>query len=158
MLSKRTRCPINTQNTALSREAMAAYYYIRMGVPLGGMRLDRFGDIFSGYFVQICSSAVGDRIRIGSPIAEHRRNVHNLLVDLYNELAGIMILEDMADFLINIQLPSDSYINAYRKLASKLIDFSTEQTGFIWTEETKSFFEDMSKCMAIWVDVVASLR
>jgi hypothetical protein len=157
-LNAETRCPINTQNTALSREAMAAYYYIRMGVPLSGMRLDRFGDIFSGYFLQLCANAVGDGIKIGSPITEHRRHKHNLLIDLYNELAGIMILEDMVEFLSKTHLPGQSYVTAYVALSHRIEDFAKSAEGFIWQDETRKYFIEVAKYMRIWVDAISNLK
>lgn len=157
MLSKGVRSPINTQNTALSRQAMSSYYYVCMGDKLRGMRLDRFGDIFSGYFAQVCADAVGERIRIGSPIADHRRNQHNLLVDLYNELAGIMILEDLSRFLVDIELPNDSYLSAYRSLSNKLVEFANETDGFIWEPEARKYFHKISSYMRIWADLVADI-
>ena len=157
LLGNRVRCPINTQNTALSREAMAAYYYLRMGENLRGLRIDRFGDIFSGYFVQVCAEAVGDRIRIGSPVADHRRNSHNLLLDLYHELAGIMIIEDLAPFLATVELPGESYTEAYRALSTKIEEFADEQDGFIWLPETKQYFHTIAKYMRVWADVTSSM-
>ncbi len=157
-LGKKIRCPINTQNTALSRDAMLAYYYVNMGDSLKGMKLDRFGDIFSGYFLQVCVESVGERIRIGSPIAEHRRNKHNLFIDLYNELAGIMLTEDLADFLTNVKLPSTSYYDAYTSLSIQLEDFSNMQDGFIWENSTKEFFRKTAKNMRIWADVVQMVK
>ncbi len=149
--------PINTQNTALTRQAMAAYYYVRMGEDLRGMRLDRFGDIFSGYFLQVCVQAMGERIRIGSPLADHRRNDHNLFFDLYNELAGIMILEDLSKFLQTVQLPNESYASAYRELSLQLENFADTQEGFIWNEQSRHYFKKIGKYMRIWLDVVNSL-
>ena len=54
LLGENVWSPINTQNTALTREAAMTYYYVRMGYPLTGMRIDRYGDILSGYFIQKC--------------------------------------------------------------------------------------------------------
>ena len=156
-LGSGVRCPINTQNTALSRQAMAAYYYVRMGEELRGMRLDRFGDILSGYFVQICADAVGDIIRIGTPVADHIRNTHNLLIDLYQELAGIMIIEDMAALLTSLKLPGESYPAAYRALSREIEEFAEHQTGFIWTPETKAYFRKIAGYMRAWCDAVESL-
>ena len=157
LLGRGVRCPINTQNTAVSREAMAAYYYVRMGEQIRGMRLDRFGDIFSGYFLQVCADAVGDRIRIGTPVADHRRNSHNLLVDLYHELAGIMILEDMAEFLTTVELPGDSYAEAYEGLSHRLEEFADAQEGFVWGQETRQYMHGIAANMRAWADVVESL-
>jgi hypothetical protein len=158
MLGAGVRSPINTQNTALSRQAMAAYYYVFMGQPLRGMKLDRFGDIFSGYFVQVCADAVGEGISIGGPLADHRRNQHNLLVDLYQELAGIMILEDLSRFLTSVKLPSESYGAAYRSLAGQLEEFAAAQEGFIWMPETKEYFRKIGQNMRTWVDVVEAFK
>ena len=52
LLAANTWTPINTQNTAIVRDAVAAYYYVRMGFSLGGLRIDRYGDILSGYLLQ----------------------------------------------------------------------------------------------------------
>lgn len=157
LLGRGVRCPINTQNTALSRAAMGAYYYVRMGAQLRGLKLDRFGDILSGYFLQVCAEAVGDRIAIGGPIVEHRRNQHDLLVDLYHELAGVMMLEDLAGFFSTVRLPGDSYLSAYRALSHELVRFAEAQDGFVWTDETKQYVRDMAGWMRIWADVVSDI-
>lgn len=158
MLAPGVRSPINTQNTALSREAMVSYYYVFMGQPLRGMKLDRFGDIFSGYFVQVCADAMGEGISIGGPLADHRRNQHNLLVDLYQELAGIMILEDLSKFLTSVKLPGTSYGAAYRSLSTQMEQFAAAQEGFIWMPETKEYFQKIGRNMRTWADVVESFK
>jgi hypothetical protein len=157
LLGTGVRCPINTQNTALSRAAMGAYYYVRMGASLRGLSLDRFGDIFSGYFLQVCAQAVGDRIRIGGPAVDHRRHAHDLFVDLYNELAGVMILEDLSKFFEVPRPCATSYVEAYRSLSYSLEEFVAEQEGFVWTPETRDYFADIGRYMRIWADVVAEL-
>jgi hypothetical protein len=157
LLGTGVRCPINTQNTALTREAMAVYYYVRMGARLRGLVLDRFGDILSGYFLQVCADAVGDRIRIGDPIVEHRRHPHDLLVDLYHELAGIMVMEELADFLSTVKLPGDSYLAAYRALSRELETFVADRQGFIWSDETRAYFGEVARAMRVWADVVSEL-
>ena len=156
-LAKGVRCPINTQNTALSREAMTAYYYVRMGEELRGMRLDRFGDILSGYFMQVCADAVGDCIRIGTPVADHIRHTHNLLIDLYQELAGIMIIEDLASLLSTVSLPGESYAAAYRALSKELEEFADGQEGFIWTPQTRDYFHKIAGYMRAWTDALEQL-
>ena len=54
VLGDTTWSPINTQNTALHRDVIPSDYFIRMGYPLAGLPIDRYGDIFSGYFSQAC--------------------------------------------------------------------------------------------------------
>jgi hypothetical protein len=76
LLGENTWSPINTQNTAIARDAIGAYYFLRMGYPVMGVPIDRDGDIFSGYFVQACARHLGYRIRIGTPVVNHIRNTH----------------------------------------------------------------------------------
>jgi hypothetical protein len=157
ILGKGVRVPINTQNTAFRREAMCAYYYVKMGETLRGMRLDRYGDILSGYFVQLCAEAVGDRICIGSPVTDHLRNKHNLLVDLYNELAGIMIVEDLAGFFEKVSIFENDYSSAYKALSYKLENYTGTIEGFIWQPETREYFRKICSYMRIWADVTQEL-
>ncbi|HLK32177.1 MAG TPA: hypothetical protein VKT29_03755 [Terriglobales bacterium] len=99
VLGANTWSPVNTQNTALQREALAAYYFVRMGHALAGANIDRYGDIFSGYFSQACARHLGHAVRVGTPLADHRRNSHNYLRDASQELACICMLEDVLAWL-----------------------------------------------------------
>ena len=82
MLAPGTFCPINTQNTAFHKDILPCYYYVLMGAQIGGLKLDRYGDIWSGYFAKKVIDQVGDRVSIGKPLTDHRRNIHDLFKDL----------------------------------------------------------------------------
>lgn len=69
--------PFNSQNTILSREAMP-HYFMFPGV-------GRMDDIFASYHVQ----AQGYRVMYGGPTVVQKRNEHNVLVDMQNELIGL---------------------------------------------------------------------
>ncbi len=143
--------PINTQNTSLNRDLIVAYYFVRMGYPVAGMHIDRYGDIFSGYFCQACVRHLGHRIRVGTPIALHRRNGHNYLRDLTHELACIWVLEDLSEWLREVKLEGRTYAEAYLSLAAAL-DHQVERfRGFIWTDATRGYFHQMTYCMRQWV-------
>ena len=151
LLGQDTWSPINTQNTSLHRDLVVAYYFIRMGYPISGMPIDRYGDIFSGFFCQACVRHLGHRIRLGTPIALHRRNAHNYLRDLTHELACIWALEDLTEWLISAKLEGSSYEMAYLSLADAL-DHQVERfKGFIWTDATRGYFHQMTYCMRQWV-------
>ncbi|MEM9446962.1 MAG: hypothetical protein AAGA75_00330 [Cyanobacteria bacterium P01_E01_bin.6] len=150
--------PINTQNTALLRDAIPAYYYVKMGHPVGGMKLDRFGDIFSGFFVQKCAQAVGHAVRIGSPVVEHRRSPHNLYKDLWNELAGMVVIDDMLP-LLEAPLPKASnYSDAALTLAEWIWSWSQKQEGFLWDEELRFYFSTVSKNIELWTATCEELN
>jgi hypothetical protein len=142
--------PINTQNTALIRDAIPAYYYVRMGHPVGGMKLDRFGDIFSGFFVQKCVQAMGHVVRIGSPVVEHRRSPHNLYKDLWHELAGMVVIDDMLPLLEAPLPPANSYSEAALALADRIEAWVSERQGFLWDNELRQYFLNVSQNMRLW--------
>lgn len=154
ILAPRTWSPINTQNTGLTREAVHAYYYVRMGYALQGLRIDRFGDILSGYFVQACARHLGDLVRIGDPVAEHRRSSHNLFKDLYFELAGIVLVEELLPWLQQQKLSGGSYRETYAALADALAAQAPRFKGFVWDEGGREFLAETAACMRQWLSLL----
>ena len=158
VLGQHTWTPLNTQNTALHRDVIASYYFIRMGYPLAGIPIDRYGDIFSGYFSQAVMRHMGHRIRIGTPVAEHRRNTHNYLKDAYTEFACIWVLEDLTKWLREVKLEGNTYEEAYISLSYALEDAVEGFSGFIWTNATRGYFHQIAYCMREWVKVYKILK
>ena len=157
ILGPATWSPINTQNTALMRAALPAYYYVRMGFPLQGMRIDRFGDILSGYFVQKCAKHLGQVLRLGGPVADHRRSHHNLFKDLYHELAGIVLVEELLPWLQELALEGRDYPSSYAALADALSANAGRFTGFVWDEGGRDFLRDTAECMRRWLAVMKTI-
>ena len=148
LLGRQMWTPINTQNTAVYRDVMQSYYYVRMGAGI-----ERFGDIFSGYFCQKCIKHMGDRIRVGTPIVNHKRNSHDYLTDSYGELPGILILEDLLPWLEGVKLTGSTYAETYTCLAD-MLDFQMPHfKGLIWTREIKQYFSEITFLMREWVKV-----
>jgi hypothetical protein len=156
-LGPRTWSPINTQNTAIARDLIAAYYYVRMGFSLGGLSIDRYGDIMSGYFCQACVKARGEAIRIGSPVADHVRTPHNLFKDLYHELAGIVILDDLLPWLMELPLTGSNYAELYLALADALDARAPSCRGFIWDQGGGAFLRDTADHMRAWIEAVRTV-
>ena len=157
LLGQNTWSPINTQNTALYRGAVAAYYFVRMGYPIDGMRIDRYGDIFSGYFCQACVRHLGYRVRVGTPVVDHIRNTHNYLRDLTYELGCIWLIEDITAWLKEVGLEGNTYAQAYLSLADALEDAVARFSGFIWNDLTRGYFHQMAYCMRTWVKAVRTV-
>lgn len=149
--------PVNTQNTALIREAIPAYYYIRMGFPIQGMKIDRFGDILSGYFLQKCAKHLGHAVRFGDPVAEHKRSPHNLFKDLFHELAGMVVIEDLLPWLCELKLEGSGYKEAYASLADSLCSQADRFTGFIWDDGGRDFLKETTRCMGLWLETIDRL-
>lgn len=156
-LGANTWSPINTQNTGIARDAISAYYYVRMGFNVGGLSIDRYGDIFSGYLCQACVKARGETIRIGSPVADHRRTPHNLFKDLYHELAGVVLLDDLLPWLTEAKLSGSTYAELYAHLAEELEARSSAYRGFIWDQGGGAFLRDTAQHMRAWLDAVKTI-
>jgi hypothetical protein len=151
LLGQDTWAPINSQNTSLHRDLIIAYYFVRMGYPVAGVPIDRYGDIFCGYFCQACVRYLGNRIRVGTPTSFHKRNSHNYFHDLLQELACIWALEDITGWLPEAELEGRTYGEAYLSLADAL-DHQVERfKGSIWTDATRIYFHQMTYYMRQWV-------
>jgi hypothetical protein len=139
--------PINSQNTSVSREAMAAYYFIPMG-----LGMDRMGDIFQGYFLEKCVKTMGQGIRVGTPLVHHKRNSHNHMQDAMKELPGIVFLEEFLPWLVEVNLDgAGSYSNIYLALSSFIEDHV--ETMKI-SDEFKAYWHRVCYCMRKWIDTV----
>lgn len=156
-LGKGQRTPISSQNAAVCRHAVPAYYFVLQGRRIGGLRINRFGDMFSGYFAQLCAEAVGHRVRIGEPCIEHRRNQHDPLVDLSVELPGIALLDQMLPVLEEPLPPASSYAEAYLALADRIDRWARRPHGFLWDEGAASFFGEVTRTMRLWTRACAEL-
>ena len=157
VLDRATWAPINSQNTAVHRSVIPSYYFLRMGASVGGMKIDRYGDIFSGYFSQACVRAQGHSVRVGSPIATHARNSHNYLRDATQEMACICVLEDLLPLLLEVKLSGEDCGEMYYSLAEQLEIAVEKFTGFIWNSETRAFFHESASMMRQWAKVCQAI-
>ncbi|MEA1925206.1 MAG: hypothetical protein U9M95_04990 [Candidatus Altiarchaeota archaeon] len=151
MLASETFSPINTQNTAFHREVLPCYYYIVMGARINGYDLDRYGDIWSGFFAKKVIDQVGDKVTFGYPLTDHRRNIHDLFKDLQNELGGMILTDKLVPIIESIKLREKTYSNAYLELAEQLkeeINCSRE-----FNDGEKDYFHQVTNNMRVWVDV-----
>ncbi|MCA9056468.1 MAG: hypothetical protein KDA75_21715, partial [Planctomycetaceae bacterium] len=154
VLDHDTWSPINTQNTALTRQAALAYHYVKMGHPLRGLTIDRFGDILSGFLVQKVVKHLGHAVRLGTPVVEHRRTEHNLFKDLYHELAGIVLIEELLPWLVEASLDGSSMLESYRCLADELTRKADLFRGFIWDDGGRDFLRSTAANMLVWAECV----
>ncbi len=146
--------PINTQNTALTREAALTYYYVRMGFRLQGLTIDRFGDILSGYLTQKVVKHLGQGIRVGTPILDHRRTPHNLFKDLYHELAGMVLIEEFVPWLRDAKLSGTTSLESYASLAEQMSAAAERFKGFVWDDGGRDFLYETADLMRIWIAAV----
>jgi glycosyltransferase involved in cell wall biosynthesis len=157
VLGQHTWSPVNTQNTSLRREALAAYYFLRMGYPIGGTAIDRYGDIFSGYFVQACVKHLGGLVRVGSPVAEHRRNTHNYMKDAIMEWGAILVLEELLPWIRERKLSGSGWVETYRSLSAGLEELAGAWQGPAWKEHAGGYLRRIASDMNQWAGVCETI-
>lgn len=143
--------PVNTQNTALHARLIPAYYYVKMGYAVNGAAVDRFGDIFAGYLLQACVKHLGGVVRVGSPVADHRRNSHNYMRDAAAEWFGVQVLEEFIPWLMEAKLSGATCIQTYAALAEAIDDGAERFQGAFWTDAAKGFLHQMAYYMRAWL-------
>ena len=123
MLARNTWTPINSQNTCFIRDLIPAAMFVPQRYA-GIEFMDRFGDIFAGYFMQAVNEDY--LTHIGAPIVIHRRNSHNHITDLFLEAPGIAILEYLLPLLKNFRGDGLAVIDRYLELAGFLAKTSRD--------------------------------
>jgi hypothetical protein len=157
ILAPDTWAPVNSQNTALHRDAIPSYYFIRMGAEIGAFPIERFGDIFSGYFCLACAVHLGAAVRFGTPVADHRRNAHDYLRDAAHEMTGILLLEELLLWLQEAQLEGSDFAQAYLSLSHLLEDFTMRARGSLWTDAARSYLLQTAERMRVWLRTCRTL-
>jgi len=140
VLGPETWCPINSQNTAVHRDLMGAYYFVRMT-----SMMDRFGDIFQGYFALKVAKHMGWTARFGSPVVTHRRNSHVYLRDVQKEIEPILLLEELLPKLLETKLTGTTVEEAYLSLS----DFVESQAS--------PFYSETARLMRMWSKAVKGI-
>lgn len=158
VLDKHTWSPINTQNTSLNRDVIPSYWFVKMGYPISGLSIDRYGDIFSGFFAQKCVQHLGFNVRVGTPVVDHIRNSHNAIKDLNYEFLCVIVLEDILKWLTEVKLDGSTYSESYLSLASQMEDAVQKFDGFVWNAATRGYFHHLAYCMRVWVNATQQLN
>jgi hypothetical protein len=99
VLDPSTWSPVNTQNTSVVRELIPAFVFVTMACPVPGGKLDRYGDIWGGYFLLALMQGTRHLVAFGRPLVEHRRNPHNYVDDLRYEFWGMVLTDWLLEIL-----------------------------------------------------------
>ena len=142
VLQPGTWSPFNSQNTALLREVIPAYFLS----PCVG----RYDDIWPSYIVTRIANHLGDVIAYGHPLLRQKRNEHNLWKDLDAERVGMLLTDEFCATLRSIPLQETSYAACYTEMAQKLPQ--AWQPGAKWSDAMRQAREGLLEGMTIWSD------
>jgi hypothetical protein len=151
VLSQSTWSPINTQNTSVTRELIPAYLCIPMGWAVPGGKIQRYGDIWGGYFLQALMQGSKYHVAFGRPLVDHRRNPHNYVDDLRHEFWGMMLTDWLVGTLKqNFKPQSDDIIKRVEELGDFLQEAAQTSLPPWCPPEMKSFLEHTAESMKHW--------
>ncbi len=123
VLHQSTWTPVNTQNTSVVRELIPAYLCIPMAWNVPGGTIQRYGDIWGGYFLQALMKDTQYHVAFGRPIVDHRRNPHDYVDDLRYEYWGMILTDWLLDKLRSSFSPaSNSILDRVEELAAFIQD------------------------------------
>ncbi|MGA7932059.1 MAG: hypothetical protein WCA35_00620 [Kovacikia sp.] len=158
-LEQKTWTPVNTQNTSVTRELIPAYLCIPMGWDVPGGKIQRYGDIWGGYFLQALMAGTNYTVAFGRPLVDHRRNPHDYLDDLRHEFWG-MVLTDWLLGLLRYEFhPTDRDIcDRVEHLAEFLLTTGIQNLPRWCTEEVRGFLDYTAGNLTTWAKVCRQLR
>jgi hypothetical protein len=77
--------------------------------------------------------------------------------DLHQELAGMVLIEDLVPWLQAVVLSGNDYCEAYASLADAVLDQASTFKGFVWDDGGREFLAETAGCMHQWLRAVRSL-
>lgn len=123
------RTPFNSQNTALARDAMGAYFLS----PFVG----RHDDIFASYIVKRIADHLGHGVAFGRPLVRQDRNAHDLLRDLALENLGMKVIDDFVAALDAAWLTAANYADCLLELCPQAEAAMREVAGLTLGERAQ---------------------
>lgn len=135
-----TWCPFNSQNTALLREVIPAYFV--------SPTVGRYDDIWPSYFVVRIAQHLGDVIAYGQPHLRQKRNEHVLWRDLDNERIGMLLTDELCEALRGITFEGSTYSECFGELGRKLP--AAWPAGEKWTDAMRAAREGLIEGINVW--------
>jgi len=111
-LAHGTWSPFNSQNTAMSREIIPAYFL--------SPNIGRYDDIWASYIVKKIADHLQHYIHFGQPVVRQKRNTHNIFRDLDQERLGMELTDNFIDALIEMRLSSTTYQSCFNEIVDWL--------------------------------------
>jgi hypothetical protein len=142
-----TWSPFNSQNTALIRDVLPAYFLS----PYVG----RYDDIWAGYVINRIAQQLGDFISFGDPLVRQERNPHDLWKDLDIERDGMILTDGFCHALRDVPLRGSTYRECFGEICAALGETWTLDNA--WTESRKECRRKYLEGLRLWHNVFGEL-
>ena len=147
-ISSGTNFSLSIMNVAFLAEIVPAFYQLPMNVEVCDARLDRFGDIWSGYILKKLADIRGDLVTIGKPVVTHTKagnTIREIKVEHFGNLMENYFYP-LVDESIQGIAPGD-YGEMYHQFASTFNQIANKAN---LPKGYRNFFASMSEKMARW--------
>jgi reversibly glycosylated polypeptide len=143
-----TWSPFNSQNTALARDVIPAYFL--------SPRVGRYDDIWPSYIVTRIANHLGEVISYGEPLLRQKRNIHDLWRDLDAERVGMVLTDEFCAVLRCLTLRGKTYQQCYAEITNQLPQ--AWRPGKRWSPAMVEAREGLLQGMAIWCEAFGRLN
>jgi hypothetical protein len=143
-----TWSPFNSQNTALARDVIPAYFL--------SPRVGRYDDIWPSYIVTRIANHLGEVISYGEPLLRQKRNIHDLWRDLDAERVGMVLTDEFCAVLRCLTLRGKTYQQCYAEITNQLPQ--AWRPGKRWSPAMVEAREGLLQGMAVWCEVFDRLN
>jgi len=140
------------QNISFRSDVLITQYEFPMNIPIGGLRLGRYDDIWAGYVCKKILDRVGRHMLFGPPIAIHKRNPHDVHKDLLNEFWGMYLNSFFYTAIQEIQLEEKDVFSCFVELVTKL----SKRIHFT-DEDINGYFLRVFTDMLLWAEMIDKL-
>lgn len=141
-----TWAPFNSQNTALHRDCIPAYFLCS--------GIGRYDDIWASYIVKRIADHLGDYITFGYPLVRQERNPHDLWHDVEQEKFGMQLTDTLCQWLREISLSSQHYLDCTIELITAL-KAKTLQSSI--NAEHREFLNHFITGYEIWTQTIKKI-
>jgi hypothetical protein len=142
-----TWSPFNSQNTALMRDAIPAYFLS----PYTG----RYDDIWGSYVINRIAQHLGDAISFGEPVVRQKRNIHDPWNDVDRERNGMILTDAFTTALRGIPLSGTTYHACFGEIAAQLAEAWPE--GSKWNDSLKLWRSRFIEGLGVWHRVFSAI-
>jgi hypothetical protein len=149
VLGPGTWSPFNSQNTALAREVVPAYFLS----PLVG----RYDDIWASYVVCRIAEHLGHLVAFGQPVVRQERNLHDYWKDLDQEREPMQVTDALCRALRSVELGGRDYGTCLSELARGLQGWLADGAGGL-PEARAALIRHFVSGLRVWETTMAQAR
>ena len=142
-----TWSPFNSQNTALTRDAVAAYFLSPC--------IGRYDDIWASYVVCAIAQHLGHAVAFGRPLVRQERNQHDLWRDLEQEAGPMRATDALWPFLKRLPLTGADYRGCAIEVCGALRAWLADDARSDLPPEARRLFADFTTGLETWTTCIA---